>query len=201
MNQYKNPFLYLMYALIIVGGVLVIFFNKGDMVLYLNIHHNKIADIFFKYITFLGDGLMLIPFFLILVFRSKKESIQLLSISLFVLLLSQGLKKSLFSGMLRPTAFLGKDIEWNFVEGVTVVTNNTFPSGHTLTAFAIFFFASLLINKKWAFITGFLLALSVAISRVYLLQHFFIDVYFGAILGVLAVYIGLKVTKQFRFLK
>ena len=61
----------------------------------------------------------------------------------------------------------------------------SFPSGHSTTAFALFFiFGFFVKNKKWQ-ILFFILALSTAISRMYLLQHFFIDVYFGSILGVL----------------
>lgn len=61
---------------------------------------------------------------------------------------------------------------------------NSFPSGHTLTAFALLGFVAL----SWPYKRGgalalFGLALGVGISRVYLLQHFFKDIYLGAMLG------------------
>ncbi|MDH5599438.1 MAG: phosphatase PAP2 family protein, partial [Cyclobacteriaceae bacterium] len=41
-------------------------------------------------------------------------------------------------------------------------------------------------KNKYISALSFILALTVGFSRVYLLQHFFVDIYFGAILGVIA---------------
>ena len=89
----------------------------------------------------------------------------------------------------RPLAFFRKNnlIETiNLVAGVDVHTGATsFPSGHAMSAFALY---SLLIlylpNKARYVIPLFGIAVCVAISRVYLVQHFFPDVYAGSIIGV-----------------
>jgi membrane-associated phospholipid phosphatase len=73
----------------------------------------------------------------------------------------------------------------NLVEGVYEVTGQTsFPSGHTMSGFALFGILAFLVGKKN--IVGticFITALLVGISRIYLVQHFLKDVYLGAIMG------------------
>ena len=115
-------------------------------------------------------------------------------LAVLILLFSQGLKRLVFEGWKRPTAYFDETIDWNPVEGVEIATRNTLPSGHTISGFAILFFCSLVFNRRWLFVVGFILAAGVAISRIYLLQHFFVDVYFGAVLGMLAALLSLKAT-------
>lgn len=59
------------------------------------------------------------------------------------------------------------------------------PSGHTLGAFTLFTFASLLLLNKNKYIGTifFILALLAGVSRIYLGQHFFLDVYLGSLIG------------------
>jgi len=60
---------------------------------------------------------------------------------------------------------------------------NSFPSGHTVTAFSAAVVLSYVsVNKRYGFIF-LLLAIGVAYSRMYLSQHFFEDVTAGSILG------------------
>ena len=95
--------------------------------------------------------------------------------------------------MERPVAFFDESIHLNFVDGVDVHSSNTFPSGHTATAFALFALLYIALNNRSIIISTslFILAFLVGLSRVYLLQHFIVDAYFGAILGVLSVALGL----------
>src|SRR5699024_7390074 len=101
----------------------------------------------------------------------------------------QGLKRFFFEEMTRPRKFLELDSlsHIHFVEGVTVHNFNSFPSGHSATAFAIFTLLALIYRKSWWTALVFFVAAAVAISRVYLLQHFFIDIYFGSIIGMVSV--------------
>ena len=90
----------------------------------------------------------------------------------------------------RPSLYfrkLGMLDEINLVEGIVLNGGTTsFPSGHTMSAFALYaFLAFCLPKKKWLAALLFLIALLVGISRIYLVQHFLQDVYLGAILGVL----------------
>nr|MCU0348977.1 phosphatase PAP2 family protein [Saprospiraceae bacterium] len=74
-----------------------------------------------------------------------------------------------------------------FVEGVDLHSAATsFPSGHAMSAFALYsLLVFILPSQKRFALPLFALALSVAISRIYLVQHFWPDVYAGGIIGVL----------------
>lgn len=197
MKKEKNLFIILWVLFLLITGALLLFIEKGDAVLWWNERRHILLNNYFAYTTWLGDGIMLVPFVIILLlFVSYYRAINLAFISIFILLFSQGLKRTLFSGWPRPTAYFPEGTEWNFVEGVKVATSNTFPSGHTTAAFAMFFFASIMVkNPIWRVIL-FIAALSAGLSRIYLLQHFLIDVFFGSILGVMAVYVGTALTEK-----
>ena len=62
--------------------------------------------------------------------------------------------------------------------------DNSFPSGHTAAAWFCFVWIALLANKRWPAILCGLWAWGVGISRVYLFQHFPVDVAFGAFIGI-----------------
>lgn len=62
---------------------------------------------------------------------------------------------------------------------------NSFPSGHSLGAFALFSLLAFFLPKRSGYVTAmFFLAISVGVSRVYLVQHFWQDVYAGSLVGV-----------------
>lgn len=90
----------------------------------------------------------------------------------------------------RPVAFfekLGNLDSINLIDGVYNIAGQTsFPSGHTMSGFALFGILALLLPKKNS--TGFIcfvIALLIGISRVYLVQHFLKDIYLGALMGSL----------------
>jgi membrane-associated phospholipid phosphatase len=62
---------------------------------------------------------------------------------------------------------------------------NSFPSGHALSAFALFFCLLFVSRSHFLKILFFILALLAAYSRVYLSQHWLIDIYVGSIIGFL----------------
>jgi membrane-associated phospholipid phosphatase len=74
----------------------------------------------------------------------------------------------------------------HFVKGVVIYHNNSFPSGHTTTAFALCCFLIILLKDIRLGIPFFFLAIVTAWSRVYLGEHFFADVYAGSALGVVS---------------
>jgi membrane-associated phospholipid phosphatase len=100
-------------------------------------------------------------------------------------LLSSSLK--LFFDTLRPAAFF-KDLkqEWHYVDGVIINIHQSFPSGHTTTAFAIFTLLMLFAkNRTWGYVCVTLAWLA-GYSRCYLFQHFPVDVLGGAMIGMLS---------------
>lgn len=67
----------------------------------------------------------------------------------------------------------------------------SFPSGHTFGAFGFFLLLSLYLpsgRKPWS-LFFFLLALACGYSRIYLGQHFFLDVYAGSIAGTILAFL------------
>jgi membrane-associated phospholipid phosphatase len=70
------------------------------------------------------------------------------------------------------------------VPGIDLHHTLAFPSGHTTTAFALLILAGFIINRKYALFGLMLIAWLAGISRVYLSQHFLIDVLGGSLLGV-----------------
>jgi membrane-associated phospholipid phosphatase len=77
--------------------------------------------------------------------------------------------------------------------GGKIHTWQSFPSGHTMTAFALALFLSILIRNKFWGVLLLILAILVAYSRVYLFQHFPKDVFAGSIFGVFAVLIAFPI--------
>ena len=76
------------------------------------------------------------------------------------------------------------------VEDVEVHHYNSFPSGHTLAAFACYGFFALIVRMPLFKFVFFLIAFLVGYSRIYLSQHFLQDVIAGAALGTLVASLG-----------
>ena len=185
----------LCYGATIIFLYAVVFFPKGALELLINQHHYPAADIFFKYITNLGDGAILAILLIALLFYSYKTAILAAFSIVFQAIIVSIFKRWLYHGLERPLGFFGENIDLNFVDGVNVHSINTFPSGHTATAFTFFALIFIILNNRGIIFSTltFMLAFLVGLSRVYILQHFVIDAYFGAIFGVLSVVLALYI--------
>ena len=188
----RSVFMLLCYVAGLIMLYPLLFYPKGELELIINHNHTGSFDLFFKYITHLGDGVVLALLLIALLFVNYTSAIltsfSIILQSIFVSIF----KRWLFKGMERPTAFFGDHFDLHFVDGVDVHSTNTFPSGHTATGFAIFALLFIIIKNRGLILTFvfFALAFLVGLSRVYLLQHFIIDAYFGAIFGLLSVILG-----------
>ena len=182
---FNNPGFAVFYMFLVMGAVLLLQIHKGDIVIWINEKHNGFLDLFFRYWTFLGDGLvfaiLIFIYLLINYFRAIVFTIAAISQTIVI----QLLKRIFFEDMLRPRFLMENFSDLQQVQGVDIHTFSSFPSGHTATAFTVAILLSLF--SRNAYITGLLIILAalVGISRIYLLQHFFVDVYFGALLGFL----------------
>ena len=187
-------------AFLLFGLVFLTCHNRAETHLIINSYHNSFLDKISPYITALGDGWTAVIVTLVLVFI-KFRYVLLTGISfLIAAFFTQSLRHTIFQGWPRPAKYFEGIHELHLVPGVTPYSINTFPSGHTTTAFALFFCFSLLVKNNSLKLLFFILALLVAFSRVYLSQHFFGDVYGSSILGVfsalVAYYIVLNVRKD-----
>lgn len=166
------------------------------MVVFLNGIHFDATDVFFKYVTFIGDGILFVPLIIILLFVRYSYAVMGTIIAVGHGIIVSFLKRVVFKGTPRPTAYFEDTSMLHFVEGVNVHTSNSFPSGHTATAFAFCLFLTFLIDRKsWGTLL-LLLAVLGGYSRMYLLQHFYIDTVFGGAIGSAVVIITWKIIES-----
>lgn len=187
-----SVFLGLSFAFFLVSGVVLAFNEKVALHYEMNQFHSNFWDFFFKYYTNVGEGyfaLFLIP----ILFLSKKKKFLLFGIlsCVFAGILAQLFKHYFFPDAPRPTAVFNAGV-LHLVSGVKMAKLHSFVSGHSASAFAMFMFASVVYHKKWLQIVFFLMAMLVAISRVYLSQHFLMDVFVGSCLGIFSVFLAFE---------
>ena len=177
--------------------VLLLRTEKGTLELWINSYHNVPSDIFFKNITHLGDGIILIAPILVLLFVRYSYTILLTWATLIHMLVVVLCKRILFHGIPRPAEYLA-DIPFYTVPGVSLHHWNSFPSGHTASAFMLACILSMIFSKKvWPQIIFLLTAILIGFSRVYLMQHFFMDVLAGSLAGVWSAFAARWITLSF----
>lgn len=95
----------------------------------------------------------------------------------------------------RPRPYTNAEYQgfWEFV-GKPTESEFSFPSGHTTATMASMTALFICCNKKWSW-AGFVFALLMALSRVYLIVHYTTDVMAGLIVGGVAGVISYFVIK------
>ena len=180
---------------IILGAFGFLFYTQGNEILFFDAHHSPLLDILFSGLTHLVEGLVLTLIAIILLFTRIKYFLLYNILLIVVGIIVQSLKFYVFSDHIRPSVFFQGKHALHFVAGMPVFTQYSFPSGHTALAFAVFFLLAIFAQRTWASMCFLALAFGVGISRIYLLQHFWIDVYFGSLIGIcitLVTYIALQ---------
>ncbi len=180
-DNYSFFFPYFIY--LIIGALFLSITKKGDILLLINEYHNPFFDIFFKYATMLGEGYYFAVIIIIMGMFRFKYFLEGLILFLATGAVAQILKHIVNDA--RPISYFANSIHLNLVDGVSVYQWYSMPSGHSTSAFTIYLFFAMISKNEYVKFVYFLLALIVAISRVYLAQHFFADVYVGSLLGVI----------------
>jgi membrane-associated phospholipid phosphatase len=171
--------------LLIFSSAFLLINGKAGSFLSLNSYHPFAFNVFFINYTFMGDGIFTICLILFCFYRKQhRHATALLASFLLSGIIVQLIKNLVYSP--RPRAFFEEGQYLFFIEGVSRTGYSSFPSGHTATAFAIAtVFILLLKNKKWQ-LPVLLAAVLVGYSRIYLAQHFLIDVVIGSLIGSLS---------------
>jgi membrane-associated phospholipid phosphatase len=177
------PFL----VLISTASYYIFSYDKKDIYLFINqFVGNKYLNLFFYYVTYIGDGRFAVFLLLgILIYNLRLGIVSLFSF-LLGSIISSVLKYTLFDDEDRPHLVfetLGKH-DLNVVEGLHIHIHNSFPSGHATQAFAILMCLAFATGNKTAKFVFLLLAVITAASRVYLSQHWLADITAGSLIGM-----------------
>lgn len=182
-------FTYPYLVLLLVITYFLVTYTKAEIHVYINQFHSPFWDVFFKTITNMGDGIFIPVYLLILVMIKFRYAVLLISVFLLSGLVVQILKRSFFLDAMRPTEFFKNIADLYLVPGVKQHCCKSFPSGHTATAFSSMVCFVIALRPNIAKVLCFVIACLIAFSRVYLSQHFLIDIFVGSLIGTLvAIY-------------
>lgn len=170
------------------GSSLLFVSDKETIYRHINIRNSSFLDNVMPFISDLGTAPLIIAVCLLLVafvkrFRNWGFVLMAILCNGIPFLVCRAIKYTVNAP--RPLLYFNK-AEWmHLVEGQPEQYYYSFPSGHTAGAFAFYCFLSLLLpdKRRYLAILFFLLAMTVAYSRIYLSQHFYNDVYAGSIVG------------------
>lgn len=173
---------------IAVAGALVLLLPNGEELYALNSLRVEPWNTLMRTITWLGEWPIWLGLILYWGWKSHRFA---LAIGIGSLMLMG------FNYLLKETTKKPRPISWArqqdarqlvFVPEEYVNSADTsFPSGHTASAFAVFFLISHITAQHkyaWFGLPAAALAIAVGISRIFLVQHFLADVIAGAIIGL-----------------
>lgn len=177
------------FAVFVVWLVVLLFFQlqytQNQLSIAVNGIHSPILDFICQYGTHIGDGLFAAVVGLLILWK-KRELFWWAMLCFYApALVTQLLKHTVFANHLRPIMHVGTNPNLHLVDGVTIHQFNSFPSGHSTSAFAMFLFLHLITSNKKLGLLFFALAVFAAFTRVYLLQHFTEDVFAGSLVGTI----------------
>lgn len=172
----------------VLGGVSLLLFDAKTLFSSVNTHHTILLDNVMPYITMMGEGVFGVLILLLLLSQDSFRNWWYF----FAALLCNGLPAILvqiikgYYNEPRPMAVFNKAAWIHILPNWEVLMENSFPSGHTSAAFCLYAFLSMILVPRFKRfgLLFFLLALSVAYSRLYLAAHFFLDVYVSSMIGV-----------------
>jgi len=173
---------------LVLSSCLLLFIDKGEAILFFSENRTDFGDLFFSFFTKVGEEYTYILLMLAMAFVRFRYVLLFPILGVLVTILSK-VTKTFFAQPRPITFFRGEGMEevLNFVDGIKLYMGNTsFPSGHTMSGFALFTLLALMLSRKKTMAVGlFLIAFLIGLSRVYLVQHFYMDIFAGGILGVL----------------
>ncbi len=192
----KNParwFLFPSLVVLLFATILCISVPRELIHMKINAWHTPLLDQLFKVWTLLGDGWAVLVVVLVPLAIKIRYSLVLFAGYAISGLAAQLVKRLYFSEAARPVKYFeinGIDYDLYLVPGMDMHSWHSFPSGHTATAFGVLFGLSLILRSRLGQLLAFVLATGVGFSRMYLSQHFLMDVTAGAFVGLVGGYIG-----------
>jgi len=170
-------------------------YNKVDLHLMSNQFVGGWSDTLYLILTSTGDGLIIVIAILILLFFNTRMAIQLSIIFVISSIIAHIFKDIIMTNTYRPYyVFQHLHIKLRVISGMYMNTVSSFPSGHSMTAFSLFAFFAFYIRQNYIKFIFCITAIMIAYSRVYLSQHFLIDILAGSLIGVLTVLLVMAYT-------
>lgn len=179
----KGWFFFPYIAIFIVCTIYIHLYTKEAIHIAINELNTPAGDVFFKYASYLGEGYVIVPICLILLLIRNRYVLMGAASTLTATLLTQIGKHVVWPDSPRPKVVFKELYDLHVVEGIHLHSSHSFPSGHTTGAFAIFTLLALLSKRPVWMLLCLVAGLLTAYSRMYLSQHFLIDVTVGSLIG------------------
>lgn len=182
-----NSFFYLTSLLfLLVSALLLSTVSKAGSFIALNGFHSLAWNDFFEKYTFLGDGLFSLLICVFFYYRKQKE----LALYILVAYLSSGIATQVLKHLIhapRPKIYFEANHYLFQMDNFrhSCGGKGSFPSGHTTSAFALATILAIYFKNRSLTVVIIMGALLVGYSRIYLGQHFPIDVLVGAFIGTI----------------
>ncbi len=198
LNTIKQNAVFIALSLILIAvlGLALIYIPKDQLHLLLCNRHTPARDIFYRYYTHVAEWFPYVVCIAVLLFGRIGDGVFASAAMLLSALFTQIVKHIVVAP--RPLTWFSEhfpSIQLPLVDGVKMNLWYSFPSGHTTSFFALAFVASILITSKLSGssrsssclvqLVLVLLATLGGYSRIYLSQHFALDVFAGALVGTL----------------
>ncbi len=153
---------------------------QRDVILFFQQYQNAFTEVFFRFISFLGDPpfyLMLLGFFY---WTYNKRAGEYLGFTLGVSVTINNILKGVF--MLERPYIAHHEVK-NIRDSIP--TGSSFPSGHAQSSSTLFYSIARYFNHPLAWGIAVLIMALMMVSRMFLGMHYLQDVLIGALLGIL----------------
>jgi membrane-associated phospholipid phosphatase len=176
---------------ILLAGLVLITYSVSEIHLAVNSRNNGFLDFLMPWVTLGADGWTIVVACLLAIAWHRRAGIFISLACLFTSGITWLLKSTIYQGEPRPKWYFTytEKIDLHYVPGVENWMYDSFPSGHTTVAFAFFFSLAICLRPKKIALLFFFAALAVGYSRIYLSQHFLLDVFFGSLIGTIGTLI------------
>lgn len=208
-----NLWFFIFAGLLILSATIYLFSKEqGDLVLQLNQHRTPGRDTLFIVVTQLAEPLSYLLVVAVFALYRYRTAFFTIAVGATASIIALSLKETFQHA--RPLRWFYDNANhlWHALDRFDpLVYNNSwayssFPSGHTISAFALFSFIAFNArhNKHFIGLLCLFIATAIAMSRVYLLMHFVKDITAGAILGIFIgatiFFVQFKVSPENKFL-
>jgi membrane-associated phospholipid phosphatase len=182
-------------------GLLVLWAREhGQEILFFNNYREEPLNSLFKIATHFGEAWLFVVAIFFTLFWRFRFAVLIAVAGLITIPISYILKDQI--GTDRPVTYfqkLGKNDQLVYVPGVRLAAGQTsFPSGHTMAAFELYTLLTLIAGiayRKWGLLLA-LTAIVVGLSRIFLVQHFLIDVLGGSVMGIMLALLVWQLQQQ-----